>query len=95
VVEVDYRLATVGVAGLVDDPAAVRREAIARSRPSPAAASRSAHAWSSASGTVADRSDADRHKTMATLRKDGSPRISGTEATFADGDPWLARCTSP
>jgi hypothetical protein len=26
---VDYRLATVGVAGLVDDPAAVRREAIA------------------------------------------------------------------
>jgi hypothetical protein len=26
---VDYRLATIGVAGLVDDPAAVRREAIA------------------------------------------------------------------
>jgi hypothetical protein len=26
---VDYRLATVGVAGLVDDPATVRREAIA------------------------------------------------------------------
>jgi hypothetical protein len=26
---VDYRLATVGVAGLVDDPAAIRREAIA------------------------------------------------------------------
>jgi hypothetical protein len=26
---VDYRLATVGVAGLVDDPASVRREAIA------------------------------------------------------------------
>jgi hypothetical protein len=26
---VDYRLATVGVAGLVDDPAAVRREAVA------------------------------------------------------------------
>jgi hypothetical protein len=26
---VDYRLATIGIAGLVDDPAAVRREAIA------------------------------------------------------------------
>ena len=26
---VDYRLATVGVAGLVDDPATVRRQAIA------------------------------------------------------------------
>jgi len=33
--------------------------------------------------------DAHRHKTMATLRKDGSPRISGTEASFADGDLWL------
>jgi hypothetical protein len=33
--------------------------------------------------------DAHRHKTMATLRKDGSPRISGTEANFADGDLWL------
>jgi hypothetical protein len=26
---------------------------------------------------------------MATLRKDGSPRISGIEATFADGQLWL------
>ena len=39
--------------------------------------------------------DAHRHKTMTTLRKDGSPRISGTEASFADGDLWLGECTSP
>jgi hypothetical protein len=32
--------------------------------------------------------DAHRHKTVATLRRDGSPRISGTEATFVDGDLW-------
>ena len=29
--------------------------------------------------------DEHKHKTMATLRKDGSPRISGTEADFRDG----------
>jgi len=33
--------------------------------------------------------DAHVHKTLATLRRDGSPRISGIEATFADGDLWL------
>ena len=33
--------------------------------------------------------DAHRHKTVATLRKDGSPRISGIEADFRDGDLWL------
>ena len=32
--------------------------------------------------------DAHVHKTLATLRKDGSPRISGVEVTFADGDLW-------
>lgn len=26
---------------------------------------------------------------MATIREDGSPRISGTEATFNDGELWL------
>ncbi|HXL77803.1 MAG TPA: pyridoxamine 5-phosphate oxidase, partial [Candidatus Eisenbacteria bacterium] len=26
-----------------------------------------------------------KHLTMATLRRDGSPRISGTEVEFADG----------
>src|SRR5271170_4619524 len=30
--------------------------------------------------------DAGRHKTMATLRADGSPRISGIECQFTDGD---------
>ena len=30
--------------------------------------------------------DAGRHKTVATLRADGSPRISGIECEFADGD---------
>jgi hypothetical protein len=30
--------------------------------------------------------DAHRHKTVATLRGDGSPRISGIEATFEDGE---------
>lgn len=33
--------------------------------------------------------DAHVHKTLATLRKDGSPRISGTEARFFDGDLWF------
>jgi Pyridoxamine 5'-phosphate oxidase len=30
--------------------------------------------------------DAGRHKTIATLRADGSPRISGIEAAFEDGE---------
>ena len=30
--------------------------------------------------------DASRHKTIATLRADGSPRISGIEAVFEDGE---------
>src|SRR5437588_615620 len=30
--------------------------------------------------------DAGRHKTLATLRADGSPRISGIECEFTDGD---------
>ena len=30
--------------------------------------------------------DAGRHKTIATLRADGSPRISGVECEFTDGD---------
>jgi hypothetical protein len=29
------------------------------------------------------------HKTIATLRADGSPRISGIEAKFIDGDLWI------
>ena len=33
--------------------------------------------------------DAHKHKMMATLRADGSPRLSGIEALFHDGQLWL------
>jgi hypothetical protein len=33
--------------------------------------------------------DAHKHKLLATLRKDGWPRISGIEATFERGELWL------
>jgi hypothetical protein len=33
--------------------------------------------------------DAHKHKVLATLRRDGSPRISGIEASLADGQLWL------
>ena len=33
--------------------------------------------------------DAGKHKTLATVRKNGSPRISGIEAQFAGGEVWL------
>lgn len=33
--------------------------------------------------------DAHRHKTIATLRADGSPRISGIEASFVQGQLWF------
>lgn len=33
--------------------------------------------------------DGGRHKTMATLRSDGSPRISGTEVQFVGDEMWL------
>lgn len=35
---------------------------------------------------VRARFDSGRHKTMATLRRDGSPRISGVEVEFHEGD---------
>ncbi|HEX2240262.1 MAG TPA: pyridoxamine 5-phosphate oxidase [Actinomycetota bacterium] len=35
---------------------------------------------------VRERFDAHKHKVMATLRRDGSPRISGIEAEFARGE---------
>ena len=37
-------------------------------------------------GRVQRLFDAGRHKTIATLRTDGSPRISGIEASFAGGE---------
>ena len=33
--------------------------------------------------------DAHVHKTLATLRRDGSPRISGIEAELSDGELWI------
>jgi hypothetical protein len=33
--------------------------------------------------------DAHRHKVLATLRRDGSPRVSGIEVSFSDGDVWI------
>jgi len=39
--------------------------------------------------TVRERLDAHAHKTIATVRRDGSPRISGTEAEIRDGELWI------
>jgi hypothetical protein len=38
---------------------------------------------------VRARLDAHKHKTLATLRRDGSPRISGTESQLIDGELWI------
>jgi hypothetical protein len=38
---------------------------------------------------VRERLEAHGHKTMATIRRDGSPRISGTETELADGELWI------
>jgi hypothetical protein len=37
-------------------------------------------------GRVRERLDARKHKTLATLRRDGSPRISGIECDVEDGE---------
>jgi hypothetical protein len=38
---------------------------------------------------VRARLDAHTHKTLATVRSDGSPRISGTECRIAEGELWI------
>jgi hypothetical protein len=38
---------------------------------------------------VRERLDAHTHKTIATIRRDGSPRVSGIETTFRDGELWI------
>jgi hypothetical protein len=38
---------------------------------------------------VRERLDAHTHKTIATIRRDGSPRISCIETTFRDGELWI------
>ena len=41
-------------------------------------------------GRVRAAFDAHGHKILATLRPDGSPRVSGIETRFLDGELWLA-----
>jgi hypothetical protein len=38
---------------------------------------------------VRARLDAHVHKTLATVRRDGSPRISGSETQLVDGELWI------
>ena len=38
---------------------------------------------------VRARLDAHTHKTLATVRRDGSPRISGTESQISHGELWI------
>jgi pyridoxamine 5'-phosphate oxidase-like protein len=38
---------------------------------------------------VRERLDAHTHKTIATIRRDGSPRISGIETRFETGELWI------
>jgi hypothetical protein len=38
---------------------------------------------------VRERLDAHTHKTIATIRRDGSPRISGIETRLEDGELWI------
>ncbi|SEG92375.1 Pyridoxamine 5'-phosphate oxidase [Thermomonospora echinospora] len=40
-------------------------------------------------GKVRELMDAHKHKTIATLRRDGSPRISGIEADFVGDELWF------
>jgi hypothetical protein len=40
-------------------------------------------------GKVREQLDAHVHKTIATVRRDGSPRISGTETRMVDGELWI------
>lgn len=53
-------------------------------------------AWSEIEATVPKlaaaargRFEAHTHHVLATLRRDGSPRVSGTECLFKDGHLWL------
>jgi hypothetical protein len=39
--------------------------------------------------TVRRRLEAHKHMTLATVRADGAPRISGTEATLREGELWI------
>jgi hypothetical protein len=41
------------------------------------------------SARARERLGAHKHLTLATLRRDGSPRISGIEIDFAEGEVWI------
>jgi hypothetical protein len=41
------------------------------------------------SALARERFEAHKHLTLATLRRDGSPRISGSEILFAEGELWF------
>jgi hypothetical protein len=45
-------------------------------------------------GAVQAALDAGKHKVMATLRSDGSPRVSGTEVPISGGEVWLGSMPS-
>ncbi len=38
---------------------------------------------------VRERLEAHKHQTLATLRRDGAPRISGTESQILEGELWI------
>lgn len=47
------------------------------------------HAAPELAAAVLARLDAHVHKVLATVRADGSPRVSGTETRFAEGELWI------
>jgi hypothetical protein len=48
------------------------------------------HAAPDLAAAIRSRFEADVHAVLATLRADGSPRVSGLEIRFRDGELWLA-----
>ncbi|MCY4621653.1 MAG: pyridoxamine 5'-phosphate oxidase family protein [bacterium] len=48
------------------------------------------HAEPALAASVQGRFESHRHAVMATLRRDGAPRLSGMEAPIRDGHVWLA-----
>jgi hypothetical protein len=81
---------SVGCGSTVLDPAATPNSSV------PGAKMCQMPTWEEVSTTapelaaaVRKRFDAHKHKALATLRRDGSPRISGTEVSFRDGELWL------
>ena len=68
---------------------AARRTEVAASMPWVASWAELEHASPTVAGLVRESLERGRHKTMATLRRDGSPRISGVELQVLAGELWL------